>query len=444
MEKITLDMTGVLADAIGEPHGITAQEWDAMLPRLRTAQQRLCERHAMHQLGFAELPFDQATVESILKVAQQVRYRFDHVVVLGIGGSALGLRAMLEALLNPSVVMHDSLDRRSVPTLSIFDNVDPDAFVPGIQQLDWRMTCVNVVSKSGKTVETGAQWLIVRELLQKRFGSQRWKDHVIVTTDPATGPLRAMVICEGLRSFEVPPNVGGRFSALTPVALFPAACAGIDIAEMIAGAQAMAERCFSEAIEENSAAQLAGIHYLLDTAHQKSMAVMMPYAQALRRFTDWYVQLLAESLGKQGLGQTPIPAVGATDQHSQLQLFVDGPNNKVVTIMTVAHHNCAVTIPHTDEPSFAFLGGHDMATLLQGEAMATRQSLQEAQRPTLHLQLPRLSPHTFGALLFCYEWHVALLGELYGLNAFDQPGVERGKQLTREHLRQQRPMPSVA
>ncbi len=429
-----LHTDGARSGAIGSEHGVTDDEWQSLQPRLLAAQEKLLARRGHGQLGFADLPFDTAHVEAISRAAQQVRHRFDHVVVLGIGGSALGLRCLVDALLGPSVRMSDRLDLRSRPQLLIFDNIDPDSFVPQLQSLDWKKTCVNVISKSGKTAETAAQFLIVREMLEKRFGSQKWKEQVIITTDPASGPLRAMVICEGMQSFSIPPNVGGRFSCLSPVGLFPAACAGVDIDELMAGARAMAQRCLADNISDNPAAELAGLHYLHDTRHAKSIAVCMPYVDALQRFSDWYVQLHAESLGKNGLGQTPLRAVGATDQHAQLQLFCDGPNNKLFTLLVPLECNTRAKIPASDEPAFSFLGGHDLGDLLRAEARATCESLREAARPLIRIDLPKLSAHLMGQLIFLYEWMIALGGELYGVDAFDQPGVERSKILTRNFL----------
>lgn len=434
MEAVQLDISGALAEAVGERHGITASEWRSVQEPLRAAQEALQAQRRRGELGFAELPGNEAQLALMLPVAQQVRYRYDHIVVLGIGGSSLGLRCLTEALLNPSETSMDRMDRRSMPRLIICDNVDPDQLGPLFQQIDWAKTCINVVSKSGKTAETAAQFLIAREHLERRFGSERWKDHVIITTDPTSGPLRALAVCDNIHSFAVPPSVGGRFACLSPVALFPAACAGVDIARVLAGARHMAERCGQADVEANPAAQLAAVQYLLNTKHGKTVHVLMPYAVALRRFGEWGVQLLAESLGKGGRGPTPLCAIGTTDQHSQLQLFVDGPNDKLLSIYTVDQFNCSVRIPASDEPAFRFLGTHELSHLLNAEAAATRQVLKEAQRPSLHLRLPRISPEVLGQLVFCYEWMTALAGELYGVNAFDQPAVERGKVLTREIL----------
>ncbi|MBI2346773.1 MAG: hypothetical protein HYV03_07855 [Deltaproteobacteria bacterium] len=274
----------------------------------------------------------------------------------------------------------------------------------------------------------------MRDQLEKRFGSSKWKEHVIVTTDPASGPLRAMVICEQLRSFPVPPSVGGRFSVLSAVGLFPTACVGIDIKALLAGARAMAESVRAVGPAEHPAYQLAAAGYLLDSRHGKPIRVLMPYAEGLQRFVDWYLQLLAESLGKNGRGPTPIRAVGATDQHSQLQLFMEGPNNKLIELLTVEEFMTRLPVPATPEPAFDYLTGHDLGAVLNAEAESTARALKGNQRPVIQWRLPRLTPEVIGQLFFLCEWQTGAAAELYEVNPFDQPGVELSKKLTREML----------
>lgn len=431
MELLQCDVRGCFAGAIGDA-GIADAEWVAVALLVAQAQSQLLARHARGDLGFAGLPFDATQLDTVIPLAKRVRYQCDHLLVLGIGGSALGLRAMAEALCPPQHAAH--VARRSFPELIVCDNIDPDTFGAVLQRLDWKKTCVNVVSKSGRTAETAAQFLIVRELLERQLGPQRWKEQVVVTTDAAQGPLRALALAEGLTALAIPTNVGGRFSCLSPVALFPAACVGIDVAVLLSGARTMAEHCMQAPFSENVAARLAAAHFVLDTNHGYAATVFMPYLDALQRFGDWYVQLVAESLGKDGKGLTPLRAVGATDQHAQLQLFMDGPRDKVVTVLTTRQFRAPLPIPTTANADFSWLGGHDLGALLNAEAAATRQALQEAGRPVIHLEIGHLNAHTLGQLIFCYEWMVALAGELYGIDAFNQPGVERGKQLTRERL----------
>lgn len=431
---LQLDVSGTMAKTIGAEHGITAEEWSACARRLTQIHTALLQKWERGQLGFAQLPYDTALIEQLLPVAAQVRYRFQNFLVLGIGGSALGLRALAHALLNPAESIPTRMERRATPRLFVCDNIDPDYFGALVSQLDWRETCINVISKSGKTAETTAQFVILRDLLEKRLGSQKWKEHVIVTTDPASGPLRAMVICDQLRSFPVPPAIGGRFSVLSAVGMFPAACIGIDIRAVLDGARAMADSLRSANPEDHVAYKAAAVGYLLDARHGKPIHVLMPYAEGLQRYADWCVQIVAESLGKNGAGPTPVRALGATDQHSQLQLFMDGPNNKVVSLMTVLHFLTKVTVPASLEPAFAPLVGHDLGAMLNMEAEATRRALREVKRPVVHWQVPSITPAVMGELLFCAEWQTLVAAELYGVNPFDQPAVELGKRITRELL----------
>ncbi|MBI4365630.1 MAG: glucose-6-phosphate isomerase [Deltaproteobacteria bacterium] len=438
MSAIELDISGALAKGIGAEHGVTADEWNGCCKRLGPIHASLMERWDRGQLGFTQLPYDTAILDQIVPLAAHVRYRFQNVVVLGIGGSALGLKALARALLNPVEAIPTRMERRAAPRLFVCDNIDPDYFGALLSQLDWRETCINVISKSGKTTEIAAQFMILRDLLEKRFGSQKWKEHVIVTTDPASGPMRAMVICDQLRSFAIPPAIGGRFSVLSAVGLFPAACVGIDVRGLMDGARAMADsvRALTNggALDEHAVYRCAAALCLLDTKHAKTMQIVMPYAEGLQQLVDWYLQLTAESLGKNGLGQTPVKAIGATDQHAQLQLYMEGPNNKVISLLTVGEFLTKLPIPPSVEPAYAALVGTDLGDLLNIEAEATRRALKEAKRPVIQWRIPRIDPYTIGQLLFAWEWQTCVAAELYGVDPFGQPGVELGKQITREIL----------
>lgn len=434
MHHVELDTTGAMAAAVGAAHGVSPKEWEACARQLNTIHAQLLKQWANGELGFAQLPDDRALIGQILQVATKVRHRFSNLVVVGIGGSSLGFRALAHALLNPTELLPARLERRGTPQLYFCENIDPDYFGALVSQLDWRETCINVISKSGKTMETAAQFLILRELLERKLGSQRWKDHVIVTTDPATGPLRAMVVCEQLPSFAIPPAVSGRFSVLSAVGLFPAACVGLDVRGILDGARQMAASIRDGTPAEHPAYRTAGMQYLLDTRHGKTINVVMPYAEGLQRFAEWVIQLTAESLGKKGKGQTPIKAIGATDQHAQLQLFIDGPNNKSIELFTIEDFFMRCRIPPSTEPAWAYLSRQEMGEVLNVAAESTRQALLAAGRPVLQWRVPRLEAAIMGQLLFCREWQTVVSAALYGVNAFDQPGIEMGKRLSRERL----------
>ncbi len=424
MQSLKIDFSGALSDAVGE-HGISASDLESVKEKIDSFSLNF---------PFMNLPGDSKTAEEILKISGETKNRFQSLVVLGIGGSALGLRAVARALLPPHYNMLDSKARRGHPKLFVCDNIDPDYFGSLLEMLDWKSTCVNVISKSGKTTETASQFYLVKELLIKKVGVKKWKDHVIVTTDPLNGLLRKMVREERLSSLEVPIDVGGRFSVLSSVGLFPAACVGVDIKAMLKGAADMAATCSTKDLEKNPALKNGTIHYLMDTEKKKPISVMMPYADSLSLIADWYAQLWAESLGKDGRGPTPVKALGVTDQHSQLQLYMEGPNDKVITVVGVDKFRSKLSIPKDLAADFSYIAGKDLGDVLRAEQKATAMALTKAKRPNITVTLPELSAYAIGQFFMMYQIQTAFAGHLYGVDAFNQPGVELGKRLTREIL----------
>jgi glucose-6-phosphate isomerase len=371
----------------------------------------------------------------LLATAREVRTRFKNFVVLGIGGSALGTVALQNALLHP---YYNQLpdDRRGGPRLYVLDNIDPDWLGSLLDVLDPAETCFNVITKSGDTAETVSQFLWVRGLLIERLGTARYAEHVIATTDADKGSLRPLVRQEGFTSFVVPDGVGGRFSVLCPVGLLPAAAIGIDAVELLAGA-AYADSLSQVANLWQNAALMYAVTQYLAYRRGKPLSVMMPYHQGLRTLADWYAQLWAESLGKEhdrkgnvvNVGPTPIKTLGVTDQHSQVQLYIAGPRDKVFTFITVGKFAEEIEIPswHTGQSAVDYLGGHTFNELLAAEAEGTALALADAGQPNATFRLPEVNAFTVGQLLYTLEVATAISGELYNVNAFDQPGVEGGK-----------------
>jgi glucose-6-phosphate isomerase len=361
--------------------------------------------------------------------------RFDDFVIIGIGGSALGPLALKSALCHP---FHDLLPagRRVGPRLHVLDNADPARCTGLLDVLDLRRTVFNVITKSGSTAETAAQFLVVREALERAVGKS-WREHFIFTTDPARGDLRKLAADEGVAALEVPAGVGGRFSVLCPVGLLPAAALGIDVRGLLAGAARTDARCSSPKWDRNPALALALMLWLLDTRRGKRIHVMMPYASALADVADWFRQLWAESLGKRttldgrpcSVGPTPVKSLGATDQHSQVQLYTEGPNDKAVIFVSPGEVAREVRIPaaYPDRAAFGYLGGHGVGELLDAERRGTELALTAAGRPNATLFMPGLNAETVGGLLFLWELATAYAGRLYNVDAFDQPGVEAGK-----------------
>ncbi len=410
-------------------------------------QKRIDEIHAELQwefnrggLAFRWLPYQKPTVTKVRDVAKKLRGKVDNFVVLGIGGSALGNIALQSALKPRFYNELPKSERDSNPRIYIEDNIDPECFGALLDHIDIKKTAFNVISKSGETAETMAQFLVVRQMLKDAL-NEKFIKNVVITTDPESGYLREIIAEDGYKNvLEIPPGVGGRFSVLSPVGLLSAEMAGIDISRLLAGAQAMDKRCKKSNVWDNPAYLSALVHYLADTQNGKTISVMWPYSDALARLADWYVQLWAESLGKftdpenkkGAVGQTPLKAVGATDQHSMLQLFMEGPNDKIFTFIAAGRYRHRVMIPKAFHSLLGagYLGGKTLNDLIQAERRGVTLALTEAQRPSITVTLPVINEHTVGQLLLLLQVQTAVAGQLYGINAFDQPGVQAGKDLT--------------
>jgi glucose-6-phosphate isomerase len=361
------------------------------------------------------------------------------LVVLGIGGSALGNIA-LQSALNPYTYNLQSDRSRPGPQLFVLDNVDPDQIKAVVEIITPKLkkTVINVISKSGETAETASQFILFRDLLQKKLG-KKYKEHILATTDPSGGTLREICNSEGYRTLEVPDGVGGRFTVLSAVGLFSAGMCGIDTDALLEGAAAMDKRLKEPDLMNNPAALIAAISYLLDRKG-KHIGVMMPYSTSLYYLGDWFRQLWAESLGKQVdlkgkevfAGQTPIKALGTTDQHSQVQLYREGPNDKLITFLEVERFAQKLAIPESmkDVQTLKYLAGSNFQTLINSEKLATEYALLESKRPTLTVLFPTISPQTVGQFLYMYEVAVSFMGGLYNINTYDQPAVQLGKDAT--------------
>jgi len=431
---IALDYTFMTAPAVAG--GITAEERADAQAAFRDAYAATMRRRSAGELGFFDLPDDAVAAARCVELADQARRRgVRDVVVLGIGGSGLGPIALRTALCAPGYNALDDATRGGMPRLHVLDNVDPATVEATLLRLDLASSLFIVTSKSGGTAETLAQYLVVRGRLDDAGLPAR--DHLVFVTDPSKGALRRIAGEEDIATAEIPPAVGGRFSVLTPVGLLPAAMMGIDLAALLAGAADMRARCEGNAWSANPAGAFAVLQWLADTRHGRSGHVFMPYSDPLRDCAAWFIQLWAESLGKirpdgRHVGPTPIAALGATDQHSQVQLFMEGPADKTVTFVTVAEGAADLTIPslHREHADLAYLGGHRLGELLSVEQRATAGALAARGRLNMTLALDRVDAWHVGALFMLLEVATAFAGALYGINAFDQPGVELGKRFT--------------
>jgi glucose-6-phosphate isomerase len=421
MAEVTFDYQNLL-EVEG---GLEDTELVELRPRLQEAVDELLESSP----GFMRLPKSEEYAEASMRLGEEIRRSgatdFIHV---GIGGSALGPMALLKALNHP---YYNQLPDRRGPRLHFAENTDPNTLGAIIDVADPDSTWVNVVTKSGSTAETMANFLVIRGFLIDSVGNFGYQERTVATTDPEEGFLKEIADREDIKTLPIPQDVGGRFSALTPVGLLPAAVTGLDVEALLAGAA----QCVDEVNEqkaEHAAVVGAAMHFLMDTARGRNVRVMMTYADSLERLAAWFVQLWAESLGKDGKGSTPHGAVGTTDQHSQVQLYMEGPQDKVVEIVEIENHPRDLKIPkaYEDLEGVGYLGGHTMAELLNVECDATRRALAEAGRPNSTIKLGAVNEENLGYIFQALEIQTAVAGSLYGVNAFNQPGVEAGKQIT--------------
>ncbi|MFT4038014.1 MAG: hypothetical protein QM692_07540 [Thermomicrobiales bacterium] len=325
--RIRLDYRNVMASAVGDANGLTEEALQAIAPKAAKEIERIWAEHAAGDQKWIDLPDNKELIAEIEAFAAENREKYDDFILIGIGGSSLGAISAIQALAHPYRNLLPKGERVG-PRFFVLDNPDPEKVAATLATVNLDKTLVNVLSKSGQTAETMANFLVVKEALEAAVGKERARQQIVATTDPESGLLRKLADQEGYRTFPVPPGVDGRQTVLSAVGMLPAALCGVDIGGLLDGAAAMRERCKSSDIFDNAAALFAAIAYLSDTDHGKKMLVMMPYADALFGIADWFRQLWAESLGKRlsttgkevFAGQTPIKALGAIDQHSQIQL----------------------------------------------------------------------------------------------------------------------------
>lgn len=447
--SLQYDYSNCLAGAIGSERGLSGEE---LCQFASTASSALVEIQRERKQGkhfFLDLPAQAENRERVHEAVRAVLSHFqeparlENLAILGIGGSALGMTALHSAFVFP---FQRVAPKKNAPCVFVLDNVDPEFFAAFLAQADLAKTLFLVISKSGGTAETLAQFQIVREKLLAVVGKEHRKN-LLVLTDPETSLAKTAKEL-GYSVVRLWPEVGGRFSVLSPVGLLPAALCGIDIEEVCRGADAMERRCRSESFAENPALQFAAVHFLLHTKKQTPLFVHFAYSERLRGFADWYRQLFAESLGKrkdlQGrdiyVGPTPIPASGVTDQHSQVQLYTEGPFDKVFTFLSVKKFAADLQIPDAI-PGFASakaLSGNTLGELFHAEEEGTRQALTAAKRPHGTIYFPSVCAHALGEYILLMELSVALMGKFYRIDPYDQPGVEAGKVAARRILEERK------
>jgi glucose-6-phosphate isomerase len=419
------------------PHGVKADALDGALTRAEAALEWLRARHADRSLPLLRLPEAHGDLEMIRDTARTLADRATDIVILGTGGSSLGGQtlAQLAGFAVPGVSA-----LRAPPHLHFIDNLDPESFGALLGRLPHATTRFIAISKSGGTAETLMQTIAALSALTDAGLQTRIPDVFLGISEPANAGKP-----NGLRNvlgkYRVPfldhdPGVGGRYSALTNVGLLPAAMVGLDIAAIREGAKlALAPVLAKKPASQIPAAVGAALSVTL-AAKGKSISVLMAYCDRLQRFTNWYVQLWAESLGKNGRGTTPLAALGPVDQHSQLQLFIGGPRDKLFTVIDVDGSGQG---PRMDgelaklagEPGFA---GKAIGDLVAAEARATAETLTKNGCPVRTIHIDKLGEESLGELMMHFMLETIIAAHLLGIDAFDQPAVEEGKVLAKKYL----------
>ncbi|MCX5633982.1 MAG: glucose-6-phosphate isomerase [Phycisphaerae bacterium] len=437
-QQVKFYYKNVTAEILGSEHGITKEQFNQLAQKTEPLIEQLNADRKVGKVRYRDLPYQKDTVEKVKQVADKFGW-CENFVVLGIGGSALGNIA-LQTALNPYMYNLDDKQRKG-PRLFVLDNVDPQQISSFLGWIEGRLdkTVFNVISKSGRTSETAAQFLTVCGMLEQKLGKDSLKKHIIATTDLKEGTLRKTADRLGLVSLDVPDGVGGRFSVLSAVGLLSAAVCGIDIEQLLAGAAEMDKKVSQQSFYQNPAAVNAAInwHYY---NRGKRISVMMPYSFALKDFADWFRQLWAESLGKAkdlsgrmvSVGPTPVKALGATDQHSQVQLYREGPNDKMFTFLAVEDFEKDVQIGSSSvtAPQLGYLVNQKMSRLLNSEKIATEYALAANQRPSVTVAFEKICPYTVGQFIYLFEVSTSIAGLLFGIDAYNQPAVELGKDAT--------------
>lgn len=390
---------------------------------IRTISQEYQQTINSSEFGFFYLPENKNLISEAKKTYQQFAHK-KYFIHIGIGGSALGAEMLIRGL-----------GKKSQTQFIIINNIDPDDFQQKIENVNLKEAVIYVVSKSGTTAETTAALSIFSGLLKGQGVTEsEFKNYFVFCTDPVAGDLRALSKKWDARALEIPSNIGGRFSVLTGVGLFPSLFFGINVDDLLRGAQDVMKHL---SLPEHSK-DFYQCGAFFKALHDKgyTQTVMMPYSSLLKEYSAWFTQLWAESLGKEGKGLTPIPAYGATDQHSQVQLFMEGPNDKVLVLIEVEKFRHDFSLKSDLEGSSSQkLSAFSLAELMKAEFEGTLAALKENKRPVVHLKINQLDAYSMGQLILFAECLTVLVGQLLKVNPFNQPGVEAGKKYAFQWLK---------
>lgn len=420
---LTLDISGTLAKTLTPSRGLPEQEFTGLKTSMRRYTEEWLAERQSGQHAWSMDPYDRRILQQVQNIAAFVQAeKIRTVVWIGIGGSALGPKVMQEFLEGPETV-----------EFVLLDTIDPAILAMEMEVVDWKHTLLIIASKSGTTLEPMSVFFLCYEHMRRARGAKAAK-YTIAITDPHTGNLRSYALEQGIELLPIPTTVGGRYSIFTPIGLLPLALLGGDVQAFLRGAKEMDTVCQQTDIAGNPAAQLACTQFLLETKRGYVVRVIMPYSQRLESLGRWNQQLIAESLGKNELyNPTPLAAVGTQDQHSLLQQWMEGPNRHWHLFIREEKHT-PLHVPQEVEESFRFIAGKNFGELLDASYRGTSQALTDAKKPNATITLTALDEEHLGQLFFLLLTEVVLLGKLYRIDPYGQPGVEAAKKITREIL----------
>jgi len=412
--------------------GLSDSALNGLLENLSQSLSRVAEAYDTGAVPFLKLPEARVDLEELVPIARHYQNRFDDVLILGTGGSSLGSRALYE-------MADQETDRlKRAPTLHIITNVDPFVWDRLVKRLDYRRTGVIVISKSGGTTETMMQFLSVLPVMLSQLEEDELRRHITLITEPGDNPLRHLGARYHLPTLDHDPKVGGRYSVLSVVGMLPTLIAGLDAVETREGAERVLRHALAHVDNPRAcpAAMGAAVNVGLQRERAISASVMLAYSDRLGSLARWYRQLWAESLGKDGQGTTPIYATGPVDQHSQLQLWLDGPADKVFTVLGGPNDVDSAGIDRAlaDDPRLGYLQGRSMGDLMDASRRATAETLAKNGRPVRRIEMTRIDEGSMGALMMHFMLETILAADLMGVDPFNQPAVEQGKILIRKYL----------
>ncbi|MBN1326246.1 glucose-6-phosphate isomerase [Candidatus Falkowbacteria bacterium] len=423
MEKIIkYDCQFMSAEKVGS-FGFKKQELAKLGKKLATINKKIEKLKNNPDLSFRKLPYDNLLVNLLGKLNVILKKNFKNLVIVGIGASDLGARAIIRTLAGR---YNNQLKTKGLNIYFAGNTTDPRVLDDLLKILDLKKTAFFIVSRSGSTIEPMVSFLYFRKKVIGAVGQKKAQKHFIISTLPNKNPLSDIAQKEGYLNLAHYPG-GGRYSVLSANGLLSAMACGFDIKKLLAGARVIDKISKSNNLKVNSPFIFAALQYLAYKKRKQNISVLMPYNYYLNEFAFWFRQLWAESLGKERLGITPIAALGPTDQHSQLQLYIEGPHDKIITFIIAEKYKHDLSVPKTNNKEMAYLGGHSFNQILKIEHKATSVSLMKSQRPNGTIYLPELNEYYLGQLFFFFEMAAVYLGELLGINVFNQPGVEHSK-----------------